>query len=69
MPELDPLQVSNLLAQGELLTLKEVAKGLNRAYSTVWWWVKQGRVEGVRLGKRVYIYRKSLERFLAGKDP
>ena len=57
-------QVSQMLKAGELLEVSVVARKLNRSVRTIYDWLDSGKIEGLRIGGRRYIYRKSLEEFL-----
>jgi len=61
MAKLNFAQISELLRKGELIEATIVANKLNRSYWTVRNWIQQGKVEGVKVGGRVYVWRKSLD--------
>lgn len=62
--KLDFTKAGELLRKGELVELSVVARKLNRSYNTVWQWVYEGKVDSVKIGGRIYVVRKSLNRFL-----
>ena len=51
------------VAHDELIALPDVAKKLDRCYSTVWKWVTSGRLEAVKLGGTWYTTPEALNSF------
>ena len=53
------------MQEGEkLLTVKEVASYLSCAESTVYQWIREGRIEAVKAGSNVRISREAVKEFL-----
>lgn len=49
-------------------TLEEAANALTLGRSTVWKLVRQGRLRVVRVGKRVLVPKKEIDRLLNGVE-
>jgi len=55
---------------GDLLQLTEVARLARVSVSSVRFWIKSGKLESIRPGKRRLVRRAEFERFLAsGRSP
>jgi excisionase family DNA binding protein len=48
----------------KILTVPQVAEYLQMAESTVYGWVQQGKLRGIKLGRSVRIKLSDLQRFL-----
>ena len=65
MAELDFTQISELIAKRELIEATTVAHKLNRSDSTVRRWISEGKVRGLKVGGRYYVFRKSLDQLIS----
>jgi len=51
----------------EILTVREVAEYLKLSRTTVWRWVKEGKLQAFKLGRSWRVRRSELER-ITGQD-
>lgn len=51
----------------KLLTVREVADTLKVNLMTVYRWIREGRIEQIKIGRSVRIDEKELERFVKAK--
>jgi len=58
-PEREPQ--SDELPERTLLRPSEVASFFNVSVETVYLWLREGKIEGIKIGRTVRIYRSSLE--------
>lgn len=47
-----------------MYTIREVCTKLGLAYTTVWQWVRQGKIKAVRVGGRIRIPESELKRIV-----
>ena len=63
------------MSESELLTVSQVAEACNATNQTIRNWIKNGRLDGVRIGNRFLIPREEVERLRGdlrghgGEDP
>ncbi len=57
-------EIVKMLKNGELLEVSVAARQLQRSVRTIYDWLDTGKVQEIRIGKRRYIIKKSLENFL-----
>lgn len=50
---------------GELLSPADVARILHTSENTVRWWLQQGRLASIKIGRRRFVQREALDRFIA----
>lgn len=56
-------EIVKMLKNGELLEVSVAARQLQRSVRTIYDWLDTGKVQEIRIGKRRYIIKKSLENF------
>ncbi|MEW6455344.1 MAG: helix-turn-helix domain-containing protein [Acidobacteriota bacterium] len=49
-----------------LLSLREAANRLGFSYITLWKWQKQGKIPAIRIGGRLRLDEKEIEKFIKG---
>ena len=57
-------EIIKMLKNGELLEVSIAARQLQRSVRTIYDWLDTGKIQEIRIGKRRYIVKKSLENFL-----
>lgn len=57
-------EIIKMLKNGELLEVSIAARQLQRSVRTIYDWLDTGKIQEVRIGKRRYVIKKSLENFL-----
>jgi excisionase family DNA binding protein len=51
----------------EILTVREVAEYLKLSRTTIWRWVKEGKLQAFKVGRSWRVHRSELER-ITGRD-
>jgi len=57
-------EIIKMLKNGELLEVSIAARQLQRSVRTIYDWLDTGKIQEIRIGKRRYVIKKSLENFL-----
>lgn len=57
-------EIIKMLKNGELLEVSIAARQLQRSVRTIYDWLDTGKIQEIRIGKRRYVVKKSLENFL-----
>ena len=58
------MSIHKLLEERMLLNIQTVAQQLQISQSTLWRWIREGRLPIVRLGRRVLIKEEALQEFI-----
>ncbi len=62
-------EIFEQLRKRELIEVSILAREISKSEETVRRWIKEGKVEGIKIGGRWFVKKKSLERVIEDNSP